>query len=155
MTPAIKLLDKLKTTYQVHQYIHDEHAVSYGLEAAEKLAIDAKLIFKTIVVETENNQMIVAIIPVEKQLNLKALAKTISCKKIKMADPKKVQTTTGYVLGGVSPLGQKKKLQTVIDCRAEALNSIYVSGGKRGLEIEVAPDEIIKITHAHYSDITC
>lgn len=148
MTPAVKLLDKLKVSYQLHQYHHDETAQSYGLEAAEKLAVDAEKIFKTLVIETDCKELAVAILPVEKQLNLKRIAKLLSCKKVSMADPKRVQTTTGYVLGGVSPLGQKKHLSTVLDNSANQFDSIFISGGKRGLEIELSPLDLIKVLNA-------
>lgn len=148
MTPAVKLLDKLKIPYQLHQYHHDEKAASYGLEAAEKLAVDAVKIFKTLVVETESKILAVAIVPVEKQLNLKSMAKSLNCKKVSMANPKRVQSSTGYVLGGVSPLGQKKRLTTVLDESANHCESIYVSGGKRGLEIEISPTDLVKALNA-------
>lgn len=153
MTPAVKLLDKLKIPYQLHQYHHDETAASYGLEAAEKLAVDAAQIFKTLVVETESKILAVAIVPVEKQLNLKSMAKSLNCKKSSMADPKRVQASTGYVLGGVSPLGQKKRLTTVLDNSANQYESIFVSGGKRGLEIEISPTELIKTLNAKTGEI--
>jgi Cys-tRNA(Pro)/Cys-tRNA(Cys) deacylase len=154
MTPAVKLLNKLKIPYQLHQYHHDELAVSYGLEAAEKLAVDAKKIFKTLVVELENKDLAVAIVPVENQLNLKSIAKVLQCKKVTMAEPKRVQSTTGYVLGGVSPLGQKKRLTTVLDSSGNQLDSIFVSGGKRGLEIELSPNDLVKILNAKTNAIS-
>ena len=155
MTPAVKLLDKLKITYQLHQYHHDESASSYGLEAAEKLSVDSRQIFKTLVVETETHALAVGIVPVEMQLNLKAMAKALGCKKLTMADPKKVQSTTGYVLGGVSPLGQKKRLKTVIDDGAQKFSSMFISGGKRGLEIELAPADLAKVIGANFVAIAC
>lgn len=153
MTPAIKLLDKLKVPYKLHQYQHDESALSYGLEAAEKLSIDSMKVFKTLVVETDNNVLAVAIIPVDKQLKLKSMAKSLKCKKVSMADPKRVQKTTGYVLGGVSPLGQKKRLTTVIDESSIQFESIFVSGGKRGLEIEINPEKLANTIQATFSEI--
>lgn len=148
MTPAIKLLEKLNVPFQLHQYHHDESANSYGLEAAEKLAVNANEIFKTLVVETENKQLAVAIIPVEKQLHLKNIAKLLRCKKVVMAEPKRVQTTTGYVLGGISPFGQKKRLTTMLDNSANAYDQIFVSGGKRGLEIALSPKDLIAVLNA-------
>jgi len=153
MTPAVKLLDKLKVAYQLHQYQHDDNAPSYGLEAAEKLSVNSQRIFKTLVVEAEANKLAVAIVPVDKQLQLKAMATSIGSKKTSMADPKKVQSSTGYVLGGVSPLGQKKQLKTIIDASAKQFNSIFVSGGKRGLEIEISPLVIAEILKANFCDI--
>lgn len=155
MTPAVKLLNKLKVPYQLHQYEHEETASSFGLEAAEKLSVDSTQIFKTLVVETELSNLAVAIVPVDYQLNLKNVAKALNCKKVKMANPKKVQSTTGYVLGGVSPLGQKKRLKTIIDASAQALTSMYVSGGKRGLEIELSAEDLSQCLNGKFAPISC
>jgi Cys-tRNA(Pro)/Cys-tRNA(Cys) deacylase len=140
MTPAINQLKKLNLAYKVHQYTHETSAKSYGLEAAEKLNVDAEFVFKTLVVEVDNNYLAVALIPVAKQLNLKKLAKTLKAKKIKMAEVSKVQNSTG-------------SLTTVLDNSAETLKTIFVSGGKRGLEIELAPQYLILSLQASYADI--
>lgn len=153
MTPAVKQLKKSQIPYKLHQYQHDASAKSYGLEAVEKLQVSAETVFKTLVVDVDNSYLAVAIIPVLSQLSLKKLAKVLNAKKIKMADPNKVQSSSGYVLGGVSPLGQKKSLITVVNSTAEALNSLYVSGGKRGLEIELSPKDLILTLQASYEDI--
>ncbi len=153
MTPAVKQLKKSQIPYKLHQYQHDASAKSYGLEAVEKLQVSAETVFKTLVVDVDNNYLAVAIIPVLSQLSLKKLAKVLNAKKIKMAEPNKVQSSSGYVLGGVSPLGQKKSLITVVNDTAEALNSLYVSGGKRGLEIELSPKDLILTLQASYEDI--
>lgn len=153
MTPAIKLLDKLKVPYKLHQYHHDESVSSFGLEAVEKLAIEANRVFKTLVVETENKQLAVGIVPVDQQLSLKLFAKSIPCKKLTMAEPKKVQASTGYILGGVSPLAQKKRLTTVIDDSAQNFETIFISGGKRGLEIELALKDLTQILNAKVTAI--
>lgn len=155
MTPAIEQAKKNNIAYKIHQYQHDANASSFGLEAVEKLSIPAQQVFKTLVVETETQQLVVAIVPVTHQLNLKALAKALNVKKIKMADAKRVESTTGYVLGGVSPLGQKKRLPTVIDTSSQAYTSLYVSGGKRGLEIELTPADLALLTQARFADIAC
>ena len=136
MTPAVKLLDKLNINYQLHSYEHEDSVISYGQEAAEKLAINAQQVFKTLVVETDKKTLAVAIIPVKNKLNLKYVAKSLKCKKVTMAEPKKVQTTTGYILGGVSPLAQKRRLPTVIDQSSQAFNSIYISGANEGLKLK-------------------
>lgn len=154
MTPGVKQLQKLAIAYKLHQYQHDVNCKSYGLEAAEKLNVSAETVFKTLVVEVDNSFLAVAIVPVIKQLSLKKLAKALHAKKIKMADANKVQNSTGYVLGGVSPLGQKKALVTVLDKSAVALNTIFVSGGKRGLEIELTPENLVLSLQATYADIT-
>lgn len=153
MTPAVKLLDKAKVTYQLHSYEHDVSTQNYGLEASEKLGIDSNKVFKTLVTEVDGKQLVVAIIPVSQKLSLKAVAKTIGGKKAVMAEPAKVQATTGYVLGGVSPFGQKKRLTTIIDNSAKAFNTIYVSGGKRGLEIETDTATFEQVLAAKFSDI--
>ena len=159
MTPAIKLAKQRNLDYKLHEYTHDSNAASFGLEAAEKLAIAAERVFKTLVVTTDTGVLAVAILPVDKTLNFKKMAKALSankmlaCKKVQMADPKQVERTTGYVLGGVSPLGQKKRLPTVIDASAQEQSSIYVSGGRRGLEIELPPEQLATTLAARFADI--
>lgn len=153
MTPAINQLKQQKKTFEIHQYQHDTNAQSFGLEAVEKLSLNAAQVFKTLVVCTDTNQLAVAIIPVMFKLNLKAIAKTLKVKKVKMADANRVETTTGYVLGGVSPLGQKKSLPTVIDKSAQNFTHIYVSGGRRGLEIELSPKDLATMCRANFADI--
>lgn len=159
MTPAIKLAKQRNLDYKLHEYTHDSNAASFGLEAAEKLAIAAERVFKTLVVTTDTGVLAVAILPVDKTLNFKKMAKALSankmlpCKKVQMADPKQVERTTGYVLGGVSPLGQKKRLPTVIDASAQEQSTIYVSGGRRGLEIELPPEQLATTLAARFSDI--
>ncbi|MBF2719007.1 Cys-tRNA(Pro) deacylase [Psychrobacter sp. NG254] len=160
MTPAIDLAKKSGLDYQVHEYTHDSHAASFGLEAAEKLGVAVTQVFKTLVVATDTGALAVAILPVDKTLNFKKMAKALSahkllaCKKVQMADPKQVERSTGYVLGGVSPLGQKKRLKTVIDMTAQEQPSIYVSGGRRGLEIELPPMQLANTLAAVFTDIT-
>jgi len=153
MTPAIKLAEKHKISFKTHQYTHDPKAESYGEEAAEKLGLNPGQVFKTLVVTTEKNQLCVCIVPVIGMLNLKEVAKSLKCKKVTMADAQKVQNTTGYVLGGVSPLGQKKRLTTLIDATAEIQPTIFVSAGKRGLEIELSPTDLQKLTQAIFAQI--
>lgn len=153
MTPAVKQLQKSQVAYELHQYQHDASAKSFGLEAVEKLQVSAELVFKTLVVDVDNRYLAVAIIPVLSQLSLKKLAKVLNAKKITMAEPHKVQNSTGYVLGGVSPLGQKKALVTVLNDTAKTIDSLFVSGGKRGLEIELSPKDLILTLQASYKDI--
>ena len=159
MTPAIDLAKKCNLDYQVHEYIHDSNAASFGLEAAEKLGVAVTQVFKTLVVNTDTSVLAVAVLPVDKTLNFKKMAKALSsnkllsCKKVQMADPKQVERSTGYVLGGVSPLGQKKRLKTVIDSTAQDQATVYVSGGRRGLEIELPPAQLVITLHACFSDI--
>ncbi len=160
MTPAIELAKQRGLDYQLHEYTHDSNATSFGLEAAEKLGVDVAQVFKTLVVSTDAGVLAVAILPVDKTLNFKKMAKALSvskllsCKKVQMADPKQVERSTGYVLGGVSPLGQKKRLKTVIDRSAQTQSTIYVSGGRRGLEIELPPMQLAETLAAHFDTIT-
>ena len=160
MTPAIDLAKKRNLDYQVHEYTHDSNAASFGLEAAEKLGVAVAQVFKTLVVITDTGVLAVAILPVDKTLNFKKMAKALSsnkllsCKKVQMADPKQVERSTGYVLGGVSPLGQKKRLKTVIDSTAQDQATVYVSGGRRGLEIELPPAQLATTLDACFDAIT-
>lgn len=153
MTPAINTLKKNKIIHTIHQYTHDPKHPSYGLEAAEKLGVDAKRIYKTLVAQIDNGILVVAIIPVEQQLNMKFTAKAAQAKKAAMADKKLVQKTTGYVLGGVSPVGQKKRLQTFLCHSAHQFDTIHVSAGKRGLEIELNPDDLLRVTGGSYANL--
>ena len=160
MTPAINLAKQRGLDYRLHEYIHDSNAASFGLEAAEKLGVDVTQVFKTLVVLTDTDVLAVAILPVDKTLNFKKMAKALSvnkmlaCKKVQMADPKQVERSTGYVLGGVSPLGQKKRLPTVIDESAQTHSTIYISGGRRGLEIELPPAQLATTLTARFASIT-
>lgn len=152
MTPAIKVLDKAKIAYRIHEYEHDASASSYGLEAAEKLNLDPEFVYKTLVV-SDGRSLWVAIISVDHQLDLKKMAKVLLVKKIAMADPKLVTAKTGYIMGGVSPLGQKTGLKTVISKTAESKEQIYISGGRRGLDIEINPQDLAKLLNASFEDI--
>jgi Cys-tRNA(Pro)/Cys-tRNA(Cys) deacylase len=123
------------------------------MEAVEKLGLSAARVFKTLVVSSDRGSLAVGVVPVSSKLNLRALAKVLKVKKLAMADPRTVERTTGYVVGGVSPLGQKRKLPTVIDISATQSNTIYVSAGKRGLEIELSPDDLINLLDAVIAEI--
>ncbi|PWQ95329.1 Cys-tRNA(Pro) deacylase [Leucothrix arctica] len=154
MTPAINLAKKSKTPHTIHEYTHDAASESYGLEAAEKLGVPVTQVFKTLVVKLDGKTLAVGVLPVSEMLSMKAIAKAAGAKKAEMADPSEVERATGYVLGGVSPLGQKKRLKTVIDQSACDQQTIYVSAGRRGLEIELSPESLKKLVSGAYSYIT-
>lgn len=152
MTPATKLLKAKKIQFSIHEYEHDANAKSFGLEAAEKLGLDVTEVFKTLLVSDDKN-FFVAILPVHHQLNLKKVAAAFSCKKLQMADLKDAERLTGYLVGGISPIGQKKKLKTVIDQSAQKLDYMYVSGGKRGLDIGLSPADLAQVLNASFAEI--
>ena len=152
MTPATKLLKANKIDISIHEYEHDANAKSFGLEAAEKLNLRVEEVFKTLLVTDEKNYF-VAILPVHHQLNLKKVAQAVGAKKLKMSDPKDAERLTGYLVGGISPVGQKKRLKTVIDQSAVQLEKLYVSGGKRGLDIGLKPQDLAKVLSATFADV--
>ena len=153
MTPAINLLEQRQVEYQLHRYAHKPGISSYGLEAAEQLGIDSGRIFKTLVVELDGQELAVGMVPVTGQLATKRMAKALGAKRASMAKLQKVTRSTGYVLGGVSPLGQKRALRTVLDRSAQNYPTIFVSAGQRGLEIEIAPDTLLQLCNGDYADI--
>jgi Cys-tRNA(Pro)/Cys-tRNA(Cys) deacylase len=153
MTPGIKLLEKNAVTHWVHAYSHDPSSESYGSEAAEKLAVPEERVFKTLVVSLDSKQLVTAVVPVSAMLSMKSLAKAVGAKKANMALAGDVERSTGYVLGGVSPLGQKKALKTVIDSSAFEFATVYVSAGRRGLEIELSPADLQSQTRGIQADI--
>ena len=144
MTPAINQAAKSGIPFRIHEYAHDPHSESYGLEAAEKLGVDPRRVFKTLVADAQG-VLIVGIVPVSTSLDLKALASTAGVKRAEMADIADAERATGYVAGGISPLGQRKRLRTILDNSAAAFATIFVSAGRRGLEIELAPTDLIKL----------
>jgi len=148
MTPAINQLIATKIKHSVLAYTHDPTSASFGLEAAEKLNLPSKLVFKTLMVTLDGRDLVVAIVPVDTTLNMKKLAKIAKSKKAEMASQQSAEKSSGYILGGISPLGQKRKLKTFIDESALEFEKIYVSGGKRGLEIELSALDLISITKA-------
>ena len=153
MTPAVKALQEAGIEFRLHEYQHDPAAGSYGEEAAQKTGVDPGRVFKTLVVSPAGMDLVVAVLPVSRQLDLKRLARAVGAKRATMADGKAVERTTGYVLGGVSPAGQKKKLRTVIDESASGHETIFVSGGRRGLEIELAPGDLSSLTGGRFAAI--
>ena len=154
MTPAIQMLKRSGVSFRQHQYDHDPSWGAYGEEAAAKMGVDPQRVFKTLVAQLDGTTLVVAIIPVTQMLDLKGLAKHCSAKKAKMGEKSLVEKTTGYVAGGVSPLGQKKTLKTIIDESGRGFETIYVSGGKRGLDIELNPEDLAQLTRADFARIS-
>ena len=153
MTPALDLLKKHRAEHRVHSYEHDPKSASYGLEAAEKLGLDPQQVFKTLLASSEKGELLVAVVPVVGTLDLKALAHAAGVKKCEMADPAAAQRATGYLVGGISPLGQKKRLRTFIDDSAQNFATIHVSAGRRGLEVELAAAVLAEHTQGKLAGI--
>lgn len=154
MTPGIDIAKRAGISHRVHEYSHDPGAQSYGLEAAEKMGVAAQRVFKTLVVALDTKALAVAVLPVSAMLNMKRIARAAAAKKVTMAVAADVKRSTGYVLGGVSPLGQKKRLPTFIDDSARRYHSIFVSAGRRGLEIELSPADLAALTNADFATLT-
>ena len=148
MTPAIDTAQKAGIAFTTHEYAHDPRAASYGAEAAEKLGITPERVFKTLLValDGDNKRLAVAVVPVTATLDLKALAKACGAKKATMAEPADAQRATGYLVGGISPLGQKRRLPLRLDDSALTFDTIFASAGRRGLEIELAPGDLLKLS---------
>jgi len=153
MTPATRIAKKAGIDFKIHEYSHNPNTSSYGEEAATLLDVDPSRVFKTLLVETNENKLAVAIVPVTGQLNLKATAKALGVKKVAMANPAEAEKATGYILGGISPLGQKKRLPFIIDDSLSQYETVFVSGGKRGLEIELKPADLIRLCQARCAQI--
>ncbi|WP_235735393.1 Cys-tRNA(Pro) deacylase [Nocardioides alcanivorans] len=151
-TPAVAALSAAGIRHTLLGYDHDPRATSYGLEAAEALGVDPTSVFKTLLADVDGC-LVVAVVPVTGQLDLKALARTMGGSKAAMADPAIAQRATGYVVGGISPIGQKRTHPTVIDETAILHETVHVSGGRRGLEVALAPDDLVEVTEGRYAAI--
>ena len=155
-TPATLAVADACVAHWLHEYAHDPSAASYGLEAAVALGIEPNRVHKTLVVSVERNgrwELAVGVVPVDAQLDLKAVATALGAKRAEMAKASDAERSTGYVLGGISPLGQRKALATVIDEDAVLYDTIFISAGRRGLEIELAADLLCTLTNAVYAPI--
>ena len=147
-TPALVALERARVGFELHEYEHDPSTPSYGLEAAERLGVDVRRVFKTLVVEVGGKPH-VTVVPVEAELDLRALGKRAA-----MAKPADAERITGYVVGGISPLGQRRRLPTLVDDSALGYETVFVSAGRRGLEVELAPADLVSITEARVQRLT-
>jgi Cys-tRNA(Pro)/Cys-tRNA(Cys) deacylase len=145
-TPALQVAGRAGVEYRVHTYEHDPAAASYGLEAAERLGVAPERVFKTLVCDVDGVGLAVAVVPVEATLDLKAMARAAGGKRAVLAATADAERATGYVVGGISPVGQRRRLPTVVDRSAEGLETMFVSGGRRGLELELAPADLLSLT---------
>ena len=146
-TPATVALTKANVPFTTHSYDHDPSSGSFGTEAAEAMGVAPERVFKTLVADVDG-KLTVAVVPVSGSLDLKALASAVGGKKAAMADPAAAERSSGYVLGGISPLGQRKPLRTVVDESALAFPTMFCSAGRRGLEVELAPADLVRLTSA-------
>ncbi|MCV9995392.1 Cys-tRNA(Pro) deacylase [Paeniglutamicibacter sp. ZC-3] len=156
-TPATTLLDRESVPYTVHSYVHDPSVENYGMEAAEAIGVPASRVFKTLLVSTGEPgpaALVVGIVPVDRSLDLKAMAVALGLKKVEMADPAVAERRTGYVVGGISPLAQRNRSRTLLDASALAHETVYVSGGHRGLDLELAPADLQRLTEAEVAAIS-
>ncbi|MFW5469590.1 Cys-tRNA(Pro) deacylase [Knoellia sp. CPCC 206435] len=151
-TPATVALTRAGVRYAVRAYEHDPAAESFGLEAAEALGVDPARVFKTLLVDTGSG-LAVGVLPVDRLLDLKAMASVLGAKRVTMADPTAAERSSGYVVGGISPIGQKRALPTVVDSSADEHDTVLVSGGRRGLDLELAPADLVAVTAARRGPI--
>jgi Cys-tRNA(Pro)/Cys-tRNA(Cys) deacylase len=152
-TPATVALTKAGVPFTVHAFDHDAKNTSYGLEAAAALGVEPERVFKTLVADVDG-QLVVAVVPVHRQLDLKALASALGAKKAAIADPVLAERSSGYVVGGISPIGQRKRLTTVVDESATGHPTVYVSAGRRGTDLELAPADLVAATGAQVAPIS-
>lgn len=152
MTPAVVAARKAGIEIRLHEYEHDANAPSYGLEAAEKLGRDPAQVFKTLMVDVDG-RLVVALVPTSHSLDLKALAAAVGGKRAQMAAAAVAERASGYVIGGISPLGQRRRLPTVVDDSARRWRNVYVSGGRRGLQLELAVADLVRLCAADLAAI--
>lgn len=152
-TPATKILEQIGVSYEVHTYAHDPAVRSFGTEASAKLGVESDRVFKTLLIKVDD-ALIAAVLPVSSQLDLKALASAHGGKRAHLAGVAEAERKTGYVVGGMSPLGQRQTSPTVLDISAMDYQRILISGGRRGLDIELAPNDLVMLTNAHVARIS-
>jgi Cys-tRNA(Pro)/Cys-tRNA(Cys) deacylase len=153
MTPAIRALEAAKVPFSVHEYDRGDELRDFGREAAEALGLDDDRVFKTLIVTADGSEL-VAVVPVSGQLSLKAVGAVLGAKRVEMCDRDRAQRLTGYVIGGISPFGQKRKLPMIVDETCELFDTVYVSGGKRGVDVEVTPADLVALTAATVAAIS-
>jgi len=153
MTPAIELLKRLGIDHVIEAYDHDPAHESYGMEAAEALEVDPDAVFKTLMVTLDDDRVVIGVVPVRCQLDLKALAIAAGAKKARMTDPSEAERRSGYVVGGISPFGQRRDHSTFVDLSAERWRLIHCSAGRRGLEVGVAPEVFPQVLGATFAQI--
>ncbi len=154
MTPAVKALEAAGAYFRVVEYAHDPASTDYGQEAADAMGVDGSQIFKTLLAELPDGELVVGVVPVVCLLDLKAIAKAAGAKKATMADPTVAERRTGYVVGGISPFGQRQQHRTFVDESAELYDEVFVSGGRRGMEVVVAPSTFAQLLDATMADLT-
>ena len=156
-TPAIQVLERAKIAHTVHQYEHDAKRTDFGDESVEKIGIDAARVLKTLVVHAADlparDAFAFAVVPVAARLNLHAVGTVLGSKKVALADPAKAAQRTGSVPGGISPLGARSLLRTIIDASVQGYETVVVSGGRRGVSLELAPADLVAVTDATLADI--
>jgi Cys-tRNA(Pro)/Cys-tRNA(Cys) deacylase len=153
VTPAVVALRNAGVPFTVHEYAHDPRSDSFGLEAAAELGLDPDRVYKTLLANADGG-LVVAVVPVSGRLDLKALARAVGASRAAMAQVREAERATGYVAGGISPFGQKRPHPTVVDETVELWDSVYVSGGRRGLDVEIAPADLVEVTGAIVADIS-
>jgi Cys-tRNA(Pro)/Cys-tRNA(Cys) deacylase len=151
-TPATALLGKANIPFTLHPYEHDPRSQAYGDEAAAALGVDPNRIFKTLIASVEG-RLACAVVPVAARLDLKAFAAALGAKRAELADPAAAARATGYVVGGISPLGQRSRLKVVVDASAEQFETVYVSAGKRGLQVQLAPADLVRAAAGSFAPI--
>jgi Cys-tRNA(Pro)/Cys-tRNA(Cys) deacylase len=152
VTPAVVALRAAGVPFTLHEYAHDPRSESFGLEAATELGLDPDRVYKTLMASADG-RLVVAVVPVSGRLDLKALARAAGAAKAVMADGREAERATGYVLGGISPFGQKRQHPTVVDETVELWDTVYVSGGRRGLDVEIAPADLVEVTGSIVADV--
>ncbi len=153
MTPAIAVAKKAGITHRLHEYTSSGAHQSWGLEAANLLSVEPERVFKTLIAQVDRKALVVGIVPVTRELNLKRLAAAANGKKAELADRQLAERSTGYVLGGISPLGQRQQLLTLLDSSAEGFDTLYVSGGRRGLEIELSATDLLSLCNGRSTEL--